>query len=92
MLNLFAVVHDQSRSDATNDRIAHRYGDDQFVVSPTVLLIRSSASDPDILRTDIGIGEGPGESVGVVFKLNASHAGYFNTQLWEWLKDTRQRV
>ena len=60
-------------------------------VSERVLLIRNQGDNPstisDVLNLD---GETQASNVGVVFRLDDSHSGYYYRDLWNWVKEARR--
>ena len=58
---------------------------DAYQLKDNVFLIRSTVTSPDTVGIDLGLTGETGSRIGVVFKLNGSHAGYYYQKVWEWL-------
>ena len=87
---LFAVVLTEEQEKGTaaieaafTDRDVYLVDGNTFVVAHEGLT-RDVAKDVGIFRDSEGT---PGETVGVVFKLNGSYTGFSRASLWEWLDE-----
>ena len=84
-MHLFAVYHVDGRGEKVLDSITETFGSDDIqVLSDDLLIIRSLEPDPRSLQEAVGIGTGA--HPGIVFKLNASHGGYYLPEFWAWLE------
>ena len=61
-----------------------------FRVTDHDMLVQSYVDDAQVLGESIGMNAETNEPLaGVVFNLEGSYHGYYNTDLWNWLKAVR---
>ena len=69
---------------------AYQPSGDYFPISGTTAIVRSEHSARTI-RTSLGIGESVTEDIaptsGVVMRVNGDYSGFFDADLWHWLKE-----
>ena len=89
-MNIFLVHFDGEIPQAARDAVATNYPTANHELSNRVLLIRAYASDPAVIANQLNIsGESASPNIGVVLRLNGSHAGFYYRNLWDWLAETR---
>ncbi|MCY3655033.1 MAG: hypothetical protein OXG95_00255 [Chloroflexi bacterium] len=95
-MNVFAVFHENPREDPFDAQIHVDLGDNVYTLSDRLLLIRAPDEVPDSIAERMGFTRESGEAdpaaqrLGVVFKLNASHLGFYHSGLWDWLREARE--
>ncbi len=61
-----------------------------YKLTDNALLVSCSAETPRVLSETLGMSsERPEPTSGVVFKLNGSYFGYYDSDLWDWLTEAR---
>ena len=82
---VFVVYIQDEERQQIQTRLQERYPEPQhFGLEDNLYLVRSDSIAQSIAEA-LGIkGEGR-DSTGVVFKLNASYAGFADRSIWEWL-------
>lgn len=65
-----------------------------FQTSANTLILQTSIDKASALSDLIGFGEDQGDRnyVGFVLRLNGSYAGYYEGELWDWLREVREEV
>ena len=58
-------------------------------ITDSAMLVRSYASNPQMLAERFGMSGTTPSTKGVVFKLNGSYFGYYREDLWKWLEESR---
>jgi len=94
-MNVFVVIHSSPRAEELTARVEDSFGRDCFVISPTVLFLRTQGDDPVVIKEVAGIGpadEADNKVSGLVVKLNATHSGFFRKDFWEWFREARERT
>lgn len=61
---------------------------DVFPIEDHIILVSTSVDDAAAVKVLARIGEGA--RTGVVLKLNGSYSGYYDKELWEWMRKTRE--
>ncbi len=92
-MNLFAVIFEDSMPSDILDIAETQPMRGGFQLSDQMIVVQSYAENPKVISDILGM-TGPEESpkIGVVFKLNGSHSGYFHADLWDWLAEARGEV
>ena len=91
-MNIFIAIFEEAVEASTLISLKQKHGDNFYQLNNRVLLIRSIADDPLTISRQLEIGQTPESSepsIGVVLKLNGSHAGHYYPALWDWLVETR---
>ncbi len=84
-MNVFVLFHEEDRTEALEQAIKDKFGSDNvYPFTDNLVLVRSPAANP---ATFSGVGIGEDEGTGVIFKLNASHHGFYRREFWQWLKE-----
>ena len=90
-MNMFVALFEEEISPEILEDAKKHFGDGLFQFSERVLLIRNQGDNPstisDVLNLD---GETQASNVGVVFRLDDSHSGYYYRDLWNWVKEARR--
>ena len=84
---VFAVILTGESVDGPVQRIKERYPtpEEHYEMSRRFHLLRAD-SITKWVADHLGLsGENPERQTGVVFRLNAAHAGFDDRSLWEWL-------
>ena len=86
-MSVFAVYFSSDIFDESTQRLKDSYpGSQHYQISDRFYLVRVSDAIARTVADDVGLEgqnlEGP---TGVVFKLNASYAGFEDRAVWEWL-------
>ena len=84
-MNIFVFFHEDERSEAVEEAITAQFGSENvYALSDELMAVRTYVADP---RSFTGLGIGEDEGTGVIFKLNASHKGFYRPSFWQWLKE-----
>ena len=87
-MNIFiGIFEEPPNEDAMSE--AKEYFDGLYVIDDDTLLIHDKILDsPASVKKFFGLDEDSGTE-GVIFKLNGSYSGYYDSGLWEWMRQAR---
>ena len=92
-MNVFMVYISGDPVDEPTQRLKERYPaeSEHFQMSERLYLVSADGIAQSV-ADNIGFGDDLAGSTGVVFKLNASYAGYERRAMWDWLQLVEQNV
>ena len=91
-MTMFIAIFEEDIPSHILERAIDIYGDGMMQISDKVLLIRAYGDNPTTISTVLNqSSESESPQFGVVFNLTGSYSGYFNTALWDWLEETRDK-
>ena len=86
-----AVFKEPVAGEVDGELAANVVVNSTYVLSNHSLIIRSHAMTPKVISDLIGLSSGAEQHrTGVVFKLNGSYHGYYQSKLWDWLSENRE--
>ena len=90
-MSAFVVHLTGDHAEETAERLRQEYADEaHHELSERVFLVRSAGIADSVAET-LGLdGEDPDGPTGVVFRLNASYAGFDRRAIWDWLQLTER--
>ena len=83
---MVVLTGDRAENKQTiGEHLKSLYGDYQYMMSDSVYLVMTKQS-ATLLAANIGIVKEAPQTLGAVFSINGSIAGYENGELWAWIR------